>query len=57
MMAIQDKLERSDEARNSMEDILVWLGQKREEEEVESIAVGETLALVRRQLEENIAFS
>ena len=45
MMTIQDKLERSDEARDRMEDILVWLGQKREE--VESIAVGETLALVR----------
>ena len=54
MMAIQDKLERKDEARDRMEDILVWLGQKREE--VESIAVGETLSLVRRQLEENIAF-
>ena len=54
MMAIQDKLERKDEARDRMEDILVWLGEKRQE--VESIAVGETVALVRRQLEENIAF-
>ena len=54
MMAIQDKLERKDEARDRMEDILVWLGEKREE--VESIAVGETVAMVRRQLEENIAF-
>ena len=54
MMTIQDKLERTGEARDRMEDILVWLGEKREE--VESIAVGETLALVRRQLEENIAF-
>ena len=54
MMAIQDKLERTDEARDRIEDILVWLGEKREE--VESIAVGETLSLVRRQLEENIAF-
>ena len=54
MMAIQDKLERKDEARDRMEDILVWLGEKRQE--VENIAVGETVALVRRQLEENIAF-
>ena len=54
MMTIQDKLERTGEARDRMVDILVWLGEKREE--VESIAVGETLALVRRQLEENIAF-
>ena len=54
MMAVQDKLERKDEARDRMEDILVWLGEKRRE--VESIAVGETVALVRRQLEENIAF-
>ena len=54
MMAIQDKLERKDEARDRMEDILVWLGEKRRD--VESIAVGETVALVRRQLEENIAF-
>ena len=54
MMGIQDKLERKEEARDRVEDILGWLGQKRAE--VESISVGDNMGQVRRQLEENIAF-
>ena len=54
MMGIQDKMERKEDARDRMEDILGWLAQKRAE--VENIALGDTLTQIRRQLEENTAF-